>query len=303
MRPVVIIGANGQDGRLLAHHLEDSGADIIKVTREGFDLLNREAVRSFIHEQQPSEVYYLAAYHHSSEEQTGNDEAELFRRSYEVHVLGLVEVLEAIRLTSPETRLFYAASSRVFGQPLVSPQDESTPLMPSCAYGITKTAGVNCCRYYRAQHGIFASTGFLYNHESTLRQEKFVSQKIVRAAIRIAKNSGEKLSLGDLSAAIDWGYAPDFVEAMRRILALPASDDFVIATGETHTVQELVEIAFSRLSLDWREHVVESPALVPKRGTAVVGNATKLRETTGWTPTVSFKQMIETLVDTQRDAS
>lgn len=300
MRRAIIIGAKGQDGRLLTNLLEQSGVSVRAVTRESLDLLDREAVRGLLRTEKPAELYYLAAYHHSSEEKTGNDEADLFRRSMEIHVLGLIEVLEAIRLISPATRLFYAASSRIFGATTIAPQSEVTPAVPRCAYGISKLTGVNCCRAYRSQHGVYASTGILYNHESPLRQEKFVSQKIVQAAHRIARNGSGQLLLGDLSATIDWGYAPDFVEAMRRILALPSSDDFVIATGETHTVQEFVEIAFARLGLDWRKHVSESPALVPKRGAVIVGDTTKLRQNTGWAPSVTFRQMVELLVDAQK---
>jgi GDPmannose 4,6-dehydratase len=304
MKRVVIVGSGGQDGRLLEQRLHAEGCEVVGIRRDGPgpDLTQREQVAAAMRQWQPAEVYYLAAYHHSSQEKTAADPAAIFTRSFEVHVTGLVHYLDAIRLHSPASRLFYAASSLVFGDPPSPVQTEATPFSPRCPYGISKAAGVHVCRHFRETHRVFASAGILYNHESPLRQEKFVSQKIVQAALRIARGEQDKLTLGDLSARIDWGYAPDFVDAMTRLLALPESGDFIVATGETHSVQEFVEIAFDRLGLDWRAHVLEDPALLGRRKASMTGDASKLRQLTGWQPTVDFPGMIAALLPNERHA-
>jgi GDPmannose 4,6-dehydratase len=275
----------------------------VGIGRKDCDILNRAQVSAIMERAQPREVYYLAAFHHSSEDSLEGNDAVMFQRSFEVHVEGLLNFLETIRAGSPRTRLFYAASSHVFGQPPAPIQDETTPLNPQCVYGITKTTGVHCCRFYRRTHGVHASVGIMYNHESPFRAEKFVSQKIVRGALRIAQGRQEHLLLGDLSAAIDWGYAPDYVDAMARILALPHADDFVIATGESHSVREFVEIAFALVGLEWKKHVREDPSLITKRKTNLMGSSSKLRAATGWQPSVTFPKMVEILLNSQRDAA
>ena len=201
-----------------------------------------------------------------------------------------------MRLHAPKARLFYAASSLCFGDATESPQTESTPLAPRCVYGITKTAGVQCCRLYRQTHGLYALSGFLYNHESPLRPEKFVTQKIVRAAKAIARGEQSELILGDLSARIDWGWAPDYADAMTRTLRLPEARDFVIATGETHSVRDFVEIAFTRVGLDWQNYVKENTVLLQRRNAPLVGDASLLRQLTGWKPMVTFPEMIDLLL-------
>ena len=224
---------------------------------------------------------------------------DLVRKSTDVHVTGLACFLEAIRLHSPETRLFYAGSSLVFGEPGTDMQDEMTPFDPRCVYGITKAAGLRLCRYYREKHGVFASGGILFNHESPLRQSKFVIPKIIHAAFAVSRGSAEKLHLGDLSARVDWGYAPDYVEAMTRILRIREPGDFVIATGETHSVQEVVERIFGSLGLDWREHVEVTREILTRRRSPLCGNASRLHAATGWQPTVSFHEMLEILLEAQ----
>ena len=298
MTGAVIIGAGGQDGRLLGEQLEQAGASVVRLGRGDVDLLDRAPIDTLVRQHQPREIYYLAAHHHSSEDTLGGDEAALFRTSLDVHVTGLVHFLEAIRTHSPATRLFYAASSHVFGQSEQPLQNEQTPCNPTCVYGITKTAGLHCCRYYRSAHGLFAAAGILYNHESPHRGPKFVSQKIISAALAIAAGHQERLVLGDLCARIDWGYAPDYVDAMRRILALPQADDFVIATGEQHSVQEFVEIAFAAVGMDWREHVVEDSGRITKQRRSLAGDASRLRTATGWQPSVTFRRMVQLLIET-----
>lgn len=242
----------------------------------------------------PDEVYYLAARHHSSEEHP--DEGVELRECTKVHLLGFVNVLEALRKHAPRCRVFYASSSHTFGQPTTPRQDESAPFSPGNPYAVTKVAGAHVCRLYRERYGMHVSVGILYNHESPLRGPRFVSQRIARGARRAEQDPTFRLKLGSLSAVVDWGYAPDFVDAMVRIVAEPLPDDYVVATGEPHTVRDFVEAAFGFVGRDWRDHVEESQgAAAPSRGT-LVGDASKLRARTGWAPTVTFEKMVQILV-------
>jgi GDPmannose 4,6-dehydratase len=184
----------------------------------------------------------------------------------------------------------------MFGYPATPRQDESTRFAPRNAYAITKVAGAHACALYRERYSLHVSVGILYNHESPLRGPRFVSQRIVRGAWRARREPGYRLKLGSLSAVVDWGYAPDYVDAMVRIVSHPVPDDYVIATGEPHTVREFVEIAFARLGLDWREHVEEEASLVTTTSATLIGDSTKLRARTGWSPTVGFEQMVDILL-------
>lgn len=297
MSRVLIVGGEGQDGRLLSEHLLAEQAEVMSLGRKDVDIGNFDRVRTLVESIRPDEIYYLAAFHHSSQDERGLGELELFRRSSSVHVEGLMHFLETMRICRSECRLFYASSSLIFGTPPADVQDESTAFNPNCIYGITKAAGIQCCRYYRATHGIFAACGILYNHESPLRKANFVIPKIINGSLAIAGGEQLKIRLGDLSARIDWGYAPDYVRAMVGITRLPTPGDFVIATGETHSVQEVVETVFGLLGLDWREHVEEMPGILTRRRSVLCGNASRLRTSTGWEPSVNFLQMIELLLE------
>ncbi len=300
MSTALIIGAGGQDGRLLTEQLTASGWHVGQLLRaRGGDVLLSSArmTRDYLVSTNPTHVYYLAGHHHSSQDNPP-EPVELFRASIAAHVDGLVNVLDAMRLVAPQCRLFYAASSHVFGSRPPKPvQDESTPLNPDNVYGITKTAGVHACRYYRNEYGLFASAGYLYNHESPSRRPEFVSTKIIRAAVAISRGKRDLLVLGDLSAQVDWGWAPDYVDAMTRILHVDHSDEFIIATGEPHTVREFAELAFAGVGLDWREHVEENLGIITKRKLGLVGNPAKLKAATGWSPTVTFEGMIRKLLE------
>jgi GDPmannose 4,6-dehydratase len=307
MRRVIIVGHSGQDGKLLTEHFLAEGAEVFGVSRRQVresaglkqfqvNISNLAEVADFVKAVQPGQVYYLAAHHHSSQEKLGTAPLDLWNQSIEVHQRGVVHFLEAIRQFCPLSRLFYAGSSLVFGTPLNEEQDEQTPMTPECAYGITKAAGLQTCRYYRKHHGVFAATGILYNHESIYREEKFVSQKIIRAALRILQGSKEKLVLGDLSARVDWGYAPEYVNAMTRILDLESAEDFIVASGTLHSIGDFVENVFSVLGLEWRSHVEESSGSLSRRRVAMRGNSDKLRRATGWVPRVPFSEMIRLLL-------
>jgi GDPmannose 4,6-dehydratase len=311
MKVAMIVGAAGQDGRLLADMLARKSYSVIRVTRNRlagpdakadgpFDVLNRtgviEAMRAF----QPDELYYLAAYHHSAQDNILLDSRQLWERSFSVHVDGWLNCLEAIVDCMPSCRAFYAASSLVFGEPPCMPQNEETPLNPRCVYGITKLAGLHSARFYRHRHGLFASAGILYNHESPLRKETFLSKKIISGLLRVKNGEQDAITLGDLSVAVDWGYAPDYVDAMHRILQLGKPDDFVIATGETHQVSQFAGIVCDVLGLDVSMVVREDRSILARRVSQLIGDAGKLRTATGWRPSVTFREMILELLHAQR---
>ena len=308
MSKALVIGCNGQDGSLLCSLLHQKGDTVFGIDRargeqtqsfvsfSALDICDPLRVSDLLAEERPDEVYYLAAYHHSAEQRPPGEVVAL---SLQVNTQGLNHVLAAIAASpTPRARVFYAASSRVFGDPAEDVQDENTPMAPVCAYGISKAAGVHLCRYYRREHGVYVSTGILYNHESPLRPEHFVTRKIVRAAVRISSGLERELVLGNLDARVDWGWAPDYVEAMHAILRLGCPNDFVLATGVLHSVREFVEIAFSAVGLNWREHVVERSGVVEARGAVkpLCGNASKLQAATGWRPRMSFEEMVRTMV-------
>lgn len=313
MKTALVIGSGGQDGTLISRQLLAAGFQVFGLTRGGWSrstpplppglpatVENREALERCMQVILPDEVYYLAAFHHSSEETVVEDTPALLAKSIAVHVNGFVNVLEALARTKADARTFYAASSHVFGEPGASPQDEFTPFAPVSLYGITKSAGVEVARYYR-RRGLHVSTGILYNHESPLRAEKFVTQRIVRGAIRAAraKSRGDVplLELGNLSARVDWGWADDYVAAMRRIVSHPSADDYVVATGTTHTIEQFCDIAFTQVGLSYRDWVRERPGRLTRRPPpTLVGDATRLRRATGWEPTLSFEQMVGELV-------
>jgi GDPmannose 4,6-dehydratase len=295
MNRSVIIGHRGQDGRLLCEYLQRRGDFVTGVGHGDLDLLDSAAVSAFLKESAPTHIYYLAAFHHSSEDLQLISDAELFLKSFETHVHGLVMLLEEIRRAALSVRVFYAASSHVFGQPEEVPQTEKTPFRPKNIYGISKAAGVEVCRYYRKKHGLLVSCGILYNHESSHRKESFVSRKIIKGAVAIARGERSELQLGNLEAAIDWGYAPDFVRAMVSIAELDSPSDYIVATGELHTVAEFVETVFDTLGLDWEKHVVVKPQLLTKEPLRLQGDISKLNAKTGWHPTVSFHEMVQLL--------
>jgi GDPmannose 4,6-dehydratase len=208
-------------------------------------------------------------------------------------------LLEAIREIDPATRFYQASSSEIFGEPGEFPQSPDTALSPLTPYGVAKAYGHFITRSYRRRYGLHASTGILYNHESPRRPLEFVTRKITHAAASISLGLQQELSLGALDARRDWGYAPDYVRAMWLMLQQDEPDDYVVATGETHSVQDLVEAAFARVGLDWRDHVSTDSAL--KRGKAelhnLIGDASKTRQRLGWEPTLSFEELVHAMVD------
>jgi GDPmannose 4,6-dehydratase len=309
----LVIGAAGQDGSYLSEQLKADGVEVFGLTRQGLigpfaiarspvALTDRAAMRSLIEHGAFQQIYYLAAYHHSAEDRM-ESEVDIVRRSFAVHVDGLLNVLEGLAATRSQAALFYAASSHVFGIVTEAPQTELTSLAPICPYGISKSAGVQLCRLYRNEHGVRASVGFLFNHESPRRPPRFLSRKVARAVVEIRRGSRRDLTLGDLEAETDWGYSPEYTDAMRRILALDEPGDYVIASGRTACVREFVAAAFARLGLDWHEHVKIDPSLVQKvkRG-PLVGNPEKLARATGWTARTTLGQLAAIMVDAEQAA-
>ncbi|MEK6795011.1 MAG: GDP-mannose 4,6-dehydratase [Spirochaetota bacterium] len=304
----LIVGCRGQDGKLLSDMLRDKGyavigIDVGHVESHGIaydtpiDISDAAAVHGLLDAISFDEIYYFAAYHHSSEDEP-IEPSVLIAESYRINVFGLVNFLDAMRRTK-HSRMFYAASSLLYSSDTDSTQKESSPCEPSTVYGITKWDGRSLCRFYRNTCNVFASVGIFFNHESPYRGEKFISKKIVSAAVNIKRGEQDTLIVGDLNAAVDWGYAPDYVDAAWRILSLAKPDDFIIATGKTHTVREFARIAFGHLGLSWEKHVREKADVVTRRRRAVAGNASKLRRMTGWKPTVSFTEMVRILVEAQ----
>ncbi|OQW92130.1 MAG: hypothetical protein BWK78_02615 [Thiotrichaceae bacterium IS1] len=312
MKVAVVVGCNGQDGRIAIEFLSQKGYGVVGIGKgvvrtvevswqKIIDVTNTNDVFELLATLRPQEVYYFAAFHHSSEDEQ-IDNLALFKQSYEINVLSLLNFLEGMRQFSPATRLFYAASSLIFGETNSDLQDESTPFNPTTIYGITKLDGLMICRFYRTNYKMFVATGIFYNHESHYRLTKFISKKIINSALAIKSGKQDKLVVGDLNAEIDWGYAPDYVEAAYRILNIESSDEFVIATGIKHSVRDFVKMTFEYLNLNWQNHVEENPHLLQRKRTVLVGNPHKLMNTTGWKPSVSFEEMIKILLiheDTQ----
>ena len=296
----IIVGSAGQDGFLLSQLLARHDTETIGITRGAIELTDRKAVTELMNLHEPECVYYLPAVHGSSEAMhTRETEADVIARSVAVHVTGLVNFLQAIADRGSRTKLFYAASSRIFGTPAVPVQDETTAIAPGETYGITKAAGLFFCRMYRRQFKVQASTGVLYNHESPMRAPSYVTQKLAHAAARAAFGIESAMFVRDLDARVDWGWAEDYVEAMRRITDLPAADDFIIASGTTHAIRDFATAAFGHVGLDWRDHVRQGDEAMAILRPPLCGSPAKLTAATGWRPAVSMPEIAARMVDAQ----
>jgi GDPmannose 4,6-dehydratase len=297
-RKAIIVGSNGQDGQLLAKHLTHKNYELTLLNRSNFDITNVFDVSNIIEDVMPDEIYFLAAYHHSAEDIQESDNL-IFKKSFEINVTALSHFLDSIAKINPKARLFYASSSHIFSDYNGEIQNENTTKSPGNVYAISKHVGMMACGYYRERKKVFASCGILYNHESSVRSPNFLSRKVTKAAVEIKRKAKDKLILGNLDARVDWGYAPDYVDAMHRMLQLDMAADYIVASGELHTVRQLVEIAFNHVGLDYRNHVLEQDGLVSKSFETRVGDPSRLIRDTGWQPTISFGEMIRQLVDTE----
>jgi len=310
MKKAIIVGHTGQDGYYLSELLLKNGYEVIGIsskhtTDNNFgigqvDILKQEEVKSLMTKVKPDEIYFLAAVHQSSVD-VEVDDGDLFQMSIDVNVKALVIFLECIRTISPNSKMFYAASSHIFGSPDLSPQNESTPLKPTCVYGITKTAGVETCRYYRENYSVFVNIGIFYNHESPRRASKFVSKKIVEGAVAIKNDKQKEIILGDLESQIDWGYAPDYMLGVHEIMKLSKSDDFVISSGAKHTIKDFVLEVFNILNLNWKEYVkIDSRLITKKQKKNLFGDNSKIFKSINWKPSVSFKELVKILVEEEQ---
>ena len=310
-RRALITGITGQDGSYLAESLLEKGYKVYGMVRrsssdhferishlqdrvelrEG-DLLDQLSIITLLHSIEPHEIYNLAA---QSFVPTSWEQPIL---TSEATALGVTRMLEAIRVVDRSIRFYQASSSEMFGKVRESPQNERTPFYPRSPYGVAKVYGHCITVNYRESYGLYAVSGILFNHESPRRGRQFVTRKITDGAARIKLGLARELRLGNLDARRDWGFAGDYVEAMWMMLQQPGPDDYVIATGETHTVRELCEVAFGRVGLDWRKHVVVDPSHVrPAEVDLLIGDASKARATLGWNQKVSFRDLVEMMVD------
>jgi GDPmannose 4,6-dehydratase len=261
------------------------------------DVTDAHSVASIVEQLDPHEIYNLAAMSHVGSSWATVD--PVFR----TNLLGLHNILEAVRLHSPDARVYQASSSEMYGN-INPPQDEVTPMRPVSPYGVSKLAAHHLAGVYRLSHGLFVSCGICHNHESERRSPMFLSRKVARGVAAIVHGTADTLTLGNMEARRDFGYAPDYVEAMWMMLQQESPDDFVIATGQSHSVAELVEAAFSSVGLvDWRQYVRADPALVrPTEIHRLLGSAKKAERILGWRPTVGFYDMIGRMVKHEVEA-
>jgi GDPmannose 4,6-dehydratase len=287
----VVTGAAGQDGGYLVELLRDRGYEVVAIDRGDVDLIDPDAVLALLREAAPREVYNLAS--PSFVPRSWDSPVEVAQ----LGAVGSTVMLEAIRQIDPAIRFFQASSADVFGIPRETPQTETTPFFPSSPYGTAKAYATFMTAAYRARYGLHASSAILFNHESPRRSTEFLPAKVAHGVAAIAAGRDSELVLGDLDAQRDWGYAPDYAEAMWLMLQQNEPGDYVVATGQVHSVRELVEVAFQHVGLDWREHVRVDQSLVRGQDYQLVGDASKARERLGWKPSVTFKQLVALLVD------
>jgi len=306
----LITGITGQDGSYLAEFLLDKGYAVYgmvrRTSKDDFeriehllprleirqaDLLDQLSLIRVLEESQPHEVYNLAA---QSFVPTSWNQPVL---TAEFTALGVTRMLDAVRLVDSRIRFYQASSSEMFGKVRESPQNERTPFHPRSPYGVAKVYGHHITVNYRESYGLFACSGILFNHESPRRGLEFVTRKVTDGAARIKLGLSGELRLGNLDARRDWGFAGDYVRAMWLMLQQDAADDYVVASGESHSVQELVEHAFDYVGLDWQAFVVTDPGLKrPAEVDVLQGDATKARQTLGWEPTVTFLELVHMMV-------
>ena len=310
-KTAVITGVTGQDGSYLAELLLAKGYEVIGVVRRtshdsyerighlldrvhivAADLLDQHSLTTVIRDAKPDEVYNLAA---QSFVPTSWNQPVL---TGEFTALGVTRLLEAIRLAHPEARFYQASSSEMFGKAVETPQRESTPFYPRSPYGVAKAYGHWITVNYRESYKMFAVSGILFNHESPRRGLEFVTRKVSDAVARIKLGKANELRLGNLDSGRDWGFAGDYVEAMWRMLQRDEPRDYVIGSGETHSVRELCEVAFGHVGLDWQQYVKVDPRFVrPAEVDILLADAGQARRDLGWAPQVSFEKLVTMMVD------
>lgn len=310
-KTALITGITGQDGSYLAEFLLEKGYRVCGMTRrastENFqriehlrdrieliqgDLLDSTSLRQALEATQPDEIYNLAA---QSFVPTSWQQPVL---TAEFTAVGVTRLLEALKQICPKARFYQASSSEMFGKVRETPQREDTPFYPRSPYGVAKVYGHFITVNYRESYNLFACSGILFNHESPRRGLEFVTRKITHGVARIKHGLAKELRLGNLQAKRDWGFAGDYVRAMWLMLQQPAPDDFVIGTGETHSVEEFVRIAFDHVGLDWKKFVVVDPQFYrPAEVELLLADSSKARKVLGWKPDVSFERLVKLMVD------
>ena len=311
MPRALITGVTGQDGSYLAELLLSKGYEVVGVVRRtshhsyeriehlleriqvvAADLLDQHSLTVVLQDTRPDEVYNLAA---QSYVPTSWTQPVL---TGEFTALGVTRILEAIRLVHPVARFYQASSSEMFGRVTETPQRETTSFYPRSPYGVAKVYGHWITVNYRESYNLYAVSGILFNHESPRRGIEFVTRKVTDGVARIKLGLARQISLGNLDARRDWGFAGDYVDAMWRMLQQPSPQDYVIGTGKTHSVRELVEAAFSHVGLDWEKHVVTDPKFMrPAEVDLLLADPSKARQELGWTPAVDFQHLIAMMVD------
>ena len=311
MPTALITGITGQDGSYLAELLLDKGYDVVGMVRRSStvnferiahiqdrvemvngDLLDQVSLIDALKDHEPSEVYNLAA---QSFVQPSFSQPVL---TGETTALGVTRLLDAIRIVDPGIRFYQASSSEMFGKVREVPQTEQTPFHPRSPYGVAKVYGHWITVNYRESYDLHASSGILFNHESPRRGHEFVTRKISHTAAQIKLGMTEELALGNLDAKRDWGFAGDYVKAMWQMLQQDVADDYVVCTGETHSVREFCEVAFGHLGLSYEDHVViDERFFRPAEVDLLVGDAKKAEATLGWQPETSFEQLVTSMVD------
>lgn len=310
-KSALITGVTGQDGSYLAEFLLEKDYTVYGLRRRTStpnfeniehvrdqiewidgDLTDLSSLISAVQQAQPDEVYNLAA-----QSFVATSWPQPIATS-QITAVGVVNMLEAVRIAKPDARFYQASSSEMFGKVLETPQTETTPFWPRSPYGVAKTYGHWITVNYRESFDMFACAGILFNHESPRRGMEFVTRKVTDAAARIKLGLQSELRMGNLDAKRDWGYAGDYVKAMWLMLQSDEPDDYVISTGETHTVEELVDIAFQYVGLDWRDYVVTDPKFVrPAEVDLLLGDCTKAKEKLGWELEVGFRELVEMMVE------
>jgi GDPmannose 4,6-dehydratase len=315
MKKALITGINGQDGSYLAEFLLEKGYEVHgtlkrnsvaenqtfrldhifgKVQLHYADLTDLSSLIFVLQKVSPDEVYNLAAQSHVR--------ISFDQPIYTANVtgIGVLNMIEAVKLVNKNIRIYQASSSEMFGNSIDEDgfQRETTPLVPVSPYGCSKVFGYNIARNYRNSYGMYISNGILFNHESPRRGSNFVTNKVAKTAVEIKLGMRDKLALGNLHATRDWGHAKDYVEAMWMILQLDQPDDFVCATGISHSVQDLVEFVFNKLDLNWEKYIIiDEKYLRPEELEDLKGDSSKLRKATGWKPNYTFEKMMDEMVD------
>lgn len=312
-KSALITGVNGQDGSYLTELLLEKGYEVYgmiqRFATDPFenirhllndmtiitgDLADSGSLLRAVKVSNPDEVYNLAA---QSFVKASWDLPEL---TGDVTGVGVTRMLEAVRIVKPDAKFYQASSSEMFGKVQETPQKETTPLYPRSPYGVAKVYGHYATINYRESYNMFACSGILFNHESPRRGREFVTRKIVEGAVRIKMGLQKELRMGNLDAKRDWGFAGDYVRAMWLMLQQEQPQDFVVGTGKNHSVQEFIELAFSRLDLKWQDYVVEDEVFMrPAEVDALLADSTKAKEVLGWKPEVSFQGLVEMMVDSE----